>query len=75
MDGAEGQGRGASLSEAADEFAGPFPDVGEQEGLRRADGGVMPQRDVGADHNGAQLRQERNAAGFGSCEGVLPPPR
>ena len=51
------------LSEAADQLVGPFADVGEPEGLRRADGGPVPERDVGDDHNGTPLRQKYTAAG------------
>ena len=50
------------LPEAALDLVGQLPDVGEPEGLRRAEGGLLRPRDAG-DHNGAPLRQERTGAG------------
>ena len=52
-------------------LVGPLPDVGEPEGLCRADGERLRRREVGGNHNGAPPRQERNRRGFG---GLRPRP-
>ena len=51
------------LPEAAHDLVGPLPDVGEPKGLRLAEGERVRQCEVGGDHNGTPLRQERTAAG------------
>ena len=50
------------FTEAAHDLGG-LPGVGEPEGLRRAEGGLVRPQDAGGDHNGAPLRQERTGAG------------
>ena len=59
------------LLEAADNLVGPLPDVGEPEGLCRADGERVRRREVGGDHNGAPLSRERTGAGV---RGLRPRP-
>ena len=59
------------LLEAADDLVGQLPDVGEPEGFCRADGELVRRREVGGDHNGAPLRQERTGAGV---RGLRPRP-
>ena len=51
------------LPEAADDLIGPLPDAGDPEGVRLAEGDPVRRREVGGDHNGAPLRQERTGAG------------
>jgi len=56
---------------AADDLIGPLADAGAPEGVRLAEGDLVRRREVGGDHNGAPLRQERTGAGV---RGLRPRP-